>query len=266
MAKRIKAAGMGFLLDFHYSDTWADPGKQVIPYAWRNTSSIQQLAAEVRSYTVDVMQALQAENALPDMVQVGNEITPGMIVHQATSSTDCWGNNSAARSGPNGRASNSNWSNLGALLSAGIQGVNQIDPNIQTVLHIENFDDPSGVEWWVDSALNAGVQFDVLGLSAYEEFQGPASAWRSTMQRLASRYPQLSFAIVEFNPRGRLLADIVREIPGGRGVGTFFWEPTESGYWGNAIFSQHGNSYHANSSDFAVYDQIVEDYGLRILQ
>ncbi|WP_329600464.1 glycosyl hydrolase 53 family protein [Teredinibacter turnerae] len=159
-----------------------------------------------------------------------------------------------------------NWSNLGALLSAGIQGVNQIDPNIETVLHIENFDDPAGVEWWVDSALNAGVQFDVLGLSAYEEFQGPASAWRSTMQRLASRYPQLSFAIVEFNPRGRLLADIVREIPGGRGLGTFFWEPTESGYWGNAIFSQQGNSYYANSSDFAVYDQIVEDYGLRILQ
>lgn len=265
MAKKIKAAGMGFLLDFHYSDTWADPGKQVIPQAWQNVSSVQALAEELRVYTVDVLTALQSQNALPDMVQVGNEITPGMLVHEPTSNTDCWGNNSVYRSGPNGGANNSNWHNLGLLLKAGIQGVKHVDASIKTVLHIENFDDPAGIEWWVDSALNQNIDFDVLGLSSYEEFQGPASAWRTTIQGLSSRYPQLSFAIVEYNPQARLLNDIMREVPNGRGLGTFFWEPTESGYWGNAIFTQQGNSYRANASDFAVYDGIVEDYELRIL-
>lgn len=265
MAKKIKAAGMGFLLDFHYSDTWADPGKQVIPQAWQNVTSVQALAEELRVYTIDVLTALQSQNALPDMVQVGNEITPGMLVHEPTNATDCWGNNSTYRSGPNGGANNSNWRNLGLLLKAGIQGVKHVDASIKTVLHIENFDDPAGVEWWVDSALNQNIDFDVLGLSSYEEFQGPASAWRTTIQGLSRRYPQLSFAIVEYNPRARLLNDIMREVPNGRGLGTFFWEPTQSGYWGNAIFTQQGNRYRANASDFAVYDDIVDDYNLRKL-
>lgn len=264
MAKRIKSAGMGFLLDFHYSDTWADPGKQVIPAAWRNATSINDLAGRLKTYTADVLAALKAENAMPDMVQVGNETTPGMLIHVPTSNTDCWGNN-GRENGITGRASNANWSNLATLLRAGIAAVNEADPDILTMLHIENFDDAGAVEWWVNSAMNNGVQFDVLGLSAYEEFQGPVSEWRPTMQRLANSFPNLSFAIVEYNPRARLLSDIMRELPNNRGLGTFFWEPTESGFWGNAIFTWQGNSVRANASDFAVYDQIVEDYGLRKL-
>ncbi|BCD99291.1 hypothetical protein MARGE09_P3492 [Marinagarivorans cellulosilyticus] len=264
-AKRIKAAGMGFLLDFHYSDTWADPGKQVIPDAWRNSNSIEALAQQVRLYTMDTLEALRAENALPNMVQIGNESTPGLLVHSATNATDCWGNNSIAHTGPNGAANNNNWGNLATLLKAGIAGVNSVGANIKTLLHIENFHHPDGLEWWVDSALAQGVAFDVLGLSAYEEFQGPASEWRTTMQRISSRYPQLSFSFVEYNPRGRLLNDIMHELPDNRGLGTFFWEPTESGFWGNALFTQQGNRYQANPEDFAVYDQIVEDYGLRKL-
>lgn len=262
-AKRVKAAGMGFLLDFHYSDTWADPGKQVIPDAWRNSRTIEELAQQVRLYTRDTLEALRAEDVLPDMVQIGNESTPGLLVHTTTNNTDCWGNNSTPSNGPNGAANDNNWNNLGQLLKAGIQAVNAVSPDIKTLLHIENFHHPDGVEWWVDSALAQGVNFDVLGLSAYEEFQGPASAWRTTMQRLSSRYPELSFSFVEYNPRGRLLNDILQEIPEERGLGTFFWEPTESGFWGNALFTQQGNAYRANPEDFAVYDQMVRDYGLR---
>lgn len=264
IAQRIKAAGMGFLLDFHYSDTWADPAKQVIPQSFRSARNIDEMASKVKSYTMDVLQGLKEINALPDMVQVGNETTPGMLIHVPTSSTDCWGNNGTVNS-LNGRADNSNWGNLGKLLQAGIQGVNQVAPDALTVLHVENTDRPDSVEWWVTGALSNGVQFDVLGLSAYEEFQGPASAWSGTFQRLANRFPQLSFAVVEFNPRGRLLADGLRNLPGERGLGTFFWEPTESGFWGNAIFTRQGTTYRANASDFAVYDQIVKDYGLRKL-
>lgn len=264
VAQRIKAAGMGFLLDFHYSDTWADPGKQVIPASFRSARDIDELAGMVKNYTVDVLQGLKEVNSLPDMVQVGNETTPGMLVHVPTSNTDCWGNNGTVN-GLNGRANDSNWGNLGKLLQAGIEGVNQVAPDALTMLHVENTDHPDGVEWWVNSALRNGVQFDVLGLSAYEEFQGPASAWPGTFQRLANSFPQLSFAVVEYNPRARLLADSVRGIADDRGLGTFFWEPTESGFWGNAIFTRQGNAYRANATDFAVYDQIVEDYNLRKL-
>lgn len=263
MAKRIKGAGMGLMLDFHYSDTWADPGKQVIPSAWLSARSIDELAGHVNRYTKEVLTRLKDEDALPDMVQVGNEATPGILIHAPTSNSDCWGNN-GRENAINGRSDN--WSNLGKLLQAGVSAVNEVEPDILTVLHIENFDHPDGIEWWVNSALGSGVQFDVLALSAYEEFQGPVSNWRSTMQRLAGTFPDLSFTIAEYNPHAGLLADIMREVPGGRGIGTFFWEPTESGFWGNAIFSRQGNSYRANADDFAEYDKIVEDYGLKKLQ
>src|SRR4029079_19197443 len=87
-AREVKAAGMGFLLDFHYSDTWADPGKQVIPEAWRGLATLDALAEQVRAYTADVVGAMVAAGARPDMVQVGNEITPGMLIHVPTETTD----------------------------------------------------------------------------------------------------------------------------------------------------------------------------------
>ncbi len=264
-AQRIKAAGMGFLLDFHYSDTWADPGKQVIPEAWRDARTVDELASEVALYTRDVLEALRTANALPDMVQVGNEITPGMLIHTPTSNTDCWGNNGIVSSGPNGQANNNNWNTLARLLNAGIRAVNEIAPDIETVLHIENTEDPEGVEWWVNSAYNNGVSFDVLALSAYVEFQGPASNWRGLLNRYANNWPDLKFVIVEYNQEGRLLNDIMHELPGRRGLGTFFWEPTESGFWGDAIFTRNGNTYQAIAEAFDEFDAMVSDYGLRRL-
>lgn len=265
MAKRIKAAGMGFLLDFHYSDTWADPSKQVIPEGWRNAQSIDELASEVGLYTRDVLEALSAVNALPDMVQIGNEITPGMLIHVPTDSTDCWGNNGRVNSGPTGQSSDNNWHNLARLLKAGINAVNEVDAEIKTVLHIENTEDAGGVEWWVNSAFDNSVEFDVLALSAYTEFQGPSSNWRSLLNRYASNWPELQFVIAEYNGEGRLLNDIMQELPDGRGLGTFFWEPTESGFWGDAIFTRQGNTYQAIPQHFDVFDGMVSDYGLRRL-
>src|SRR5690349_25106635 len=116
---------MGFLLDLHYSDTWADPGKQVIPEAWRGLDSIEALAEQVRAYTAEVLGALVAAGARPDMVQIGNEITPGLLIHVPTDATDCYGSNSAPRPGVNG--SQANWDNLAALLRAGVAGVKSVD-------------------------------------------------------------------------------------------------------------------------------------------
>jgi arabinogalactan endo-1,4-beta-galactosidase len=259
-AQQIKAAGMGFLLDFHYSDTWADPGKQVIPEAWRGVGSVDALAEQVRAYTVDVLTGLVAAGARPDMVQVGNEITPGMLIHVPTANTDCYGNDSVTNPGVNG--SQNDWDNLAALLRAGIDGVRATDPSIQIMLHLENTESVGGVTDWVRNAEERGVRFDVLGLSAYEAFQGPSSEWRGTLQQLSTNLPNLSFAIAEYNPQRRLLNDIMRELPDGRGLGSFFWEPTQSGAWGASMFARQGNRLTANGDDFAEYDQMKADFGL----
>jgi arabinogalactan endo-1,4-beta-galactosidase len=259
-AREIKAAGMGFLLDLHYSDTWADPQKQVIPEAWRGLETLDALAEQVRSHTVDVVTALVAANARPDMVQVGNEITPGLLIHVPSVDTDCFGNDSVVAPGVNG--SQDNWDNLATLLRAGIDGVRSVDPTIPVMLHIENTESVSAVSAWVQSAQQRDVTFDVLGLSAYEAFQGPSAAWRSTLVQLALDFPDLAFAIAEYNPQRRLLNDIMRELPDGRGLGTFFWEPTQSGAWGRSMFARQGNRFSANPDDFAEYDRMRADYGL----
>jgi arabinogalactan endo-1,4-beta-galactosidase len=258
-AQEIKAAGMSFLLDFHYSDTWADPGKQVIPEAWRSANTIEARAELLKDYTVDVVSALVSAGARPDMVQVGNEITPGMLIHVPSSSTDCWGNNSTTASLT---GSISNWDNLALLLKAGIDGVREVDTSIKIMLHLENTDNLSGARSWVSNALSRGVEFDVLGLSCYTEYQGQPSVWRDTFETLASEFPELSFVIAEYNPERTQANQIMRDLPDGRGLGTFFWEPTQSGAWGESLFTNMGGTLRANSDDFAEFDAIRDELGL----
>jgi arabinogalactan endo-1,4-beta-galactosidase len=258
-AQQIKAAGMKLLLDFHYSDTWADPNKQVVPQAWRGETTIEGLADQVRNHTVDVMTALADVDAMPDMVQVGNEITPGMLIHEPTGSTDCWGNNGNVRM-PNG--STSNWSNLAALLKAGIEGVHMVGESVPIMLHIESTDELQRTRSWVQGALDNGVEFDVLGLSCYTEWQGPPSTWENTFNALAEEFPSLVFVMAEYNPQRREANRIMWDLPDGRGIGTFFWEPTLSGSWGSSMFQSQGGARRANSSDFAEYDQIRTEVGL----
>lgn len=258
--KQVKAAGMGFLLDFHYSDTWADPGKQIIPEAWRGAKSITEMAALLKAYTKDVLSAAIAAGARPDMVQVGNETTPGMLANIPGSSTDCYGNNSV--SAPLG-GSSSNWNNLGILLKAGVEAVREVDSSIKVVLHIENTKDAAGVKSWVSNALAQGVKFDVLGLSAYVAYQGQPSVWENTFTQLASAYPNLKFIIAEYNPERTKANLIMKNLPNGQGLGTFIWEPTRSGAWGNSLFSSQGNVLTANTGDFAEYDALLPQLGLR---
>lgn len=259
-AQAVKAAGMGLLLDFHYSDTWADPGKQVIPESWRSAASVDDLAAMVRAYTVDVMQALADADALPEIVQIGNEITPGLLIHVPTAETDCFGNRSVRNPEVNGSAQD--WDNLATLLRAGIEGVKEVHPEATIMLHIENTADLDGIVEWVANAQSREVRFDVLGLSAYERWQGPSSEWQNTLGSLQKTFPDLRFSIVEYNPERRLINDILHQLPGNRGIGTFIWEPTRSGAWGQALFDTEGNVFTARPEDFAEFDGIAEDYGL----
>jgi arabinogalactan endo-1,4-beta-galactosidase len=259
--KLAKDAGMGFLLNFHYSDVWADPGNQIIPDAWRDAANITELASLLKAYTKDVITTAVAAGARPDMVQVGNETTPGMLAHVPDGDTDCWGNNAAAAPS-NISGSISNWNNLATLLKAGIEGVREVDPAIQIMLHIENTDSLSGVRSWVDNALMRDVDFDVLGLSCYVAFQGQPSVWENTFSSLATSYPDLKFAIAEYNPERTQANRIMKELPDGRGLGTFFWEPTRSGEWGESLFTWQGNTATANSDDFEEYDELRGELGL----
>jgi arabinogalactan endo-1,4-beta-galactosidase len=258
-AQQIKAEGMGFLLDLHYSDTWADPGKQITPAAWRDATSIADLANRVSTYTTEILNTLIAAGARPDMVQVGNEITPGMLIHVPNSSTDCYGNGATANAIG---GSSSNWNDLATLLKAGTEAVRAVDPSIRIVLHIENTDDLAGARWWVDNAMSRDIDFDVLGLSCYTAFQGSPAVWRNTFEALADDYPELEFAIAEYNPERTEANRVMLELPDGRGLGTFFWEPSQSGSWGDSMFTSTGGVMRANSADFAEFDALKTELGL----
>jgi arabinogalactan endo-1,4-beta-galactosidase len=253
LGKQVKDAGMGLMLDFHYSDTWADPGKQIIPKAWRGAANIVELAALMKAYTSDVITSAIAAGARPDIAQIGNEITPGILMHLPGPKTDCWGNSPVAA--PFG-GSASNWENLASLLKAGIEGVREVDPTIKIMLHIENTNVLSSVRGWVDNARSHGVSFDILGLSCYTAFQGQPAVWQNTFNDLASRYPDLSFTIAEYNPERTRANQVVLSLPAARGLGTFFWEPTKSGVWGGSLFSIDNveGTAQANAIDFAEFD------------
>ncbi len=261
LAKRLKAAGMPWLLDFHYSDTWADPGKQVKPAAWANLHG-PELEAAVFDYTRSVIRALDAQETPPEMAQIGNEITPGMLWEDG-------------RLGGKGAQANERWQRLARLLKAGIRGVNEGRAGktpIRVMIHLDCGADNGKCRWFIDQALAQGVSFDVLGLSYYPWWHGSLEQLRGNLNDLSGRYKK-DIAIVEtgypWTPRGMdkgktgerfeatvagqkaFLAEvmkIVREIEGGRGKGVYYWEPAwvatpkARSMWPNrGLFDNEGN-------------------------
>ena len=265
-AQKIKAAGMAFLLDIHYSDNWADPGKQIIPERWRKVGSSDALADSVYAYTYDLISALKQVNATPDMVQVGNETTPGILIHVPNSKTDCWGNGvdkaSTAINGDMGTSAGK--ANAAKYFKAGIRAVKAVSQDIKTVLHIERIRKPETVNWWMTEIFtNQKVSADVMGFSAYTAYDdGPPDNWKSLFQSVTSNYPNLKFIVAEYNGGD---ADNHYKFDGSRKrtnemvkgmdrwIGTFFWEPTLSGAWGPALFDWEGSNLKANSKAFEEY-------------
>jgi arabinogalactan endo-1,4-beta-galactosidase len=262
VARQVKQAGMGLLLDLHYSDNWADPGKQIIPTAWRDADSIEDLASRLETYTRDTVAALVADGARPDMVQLGNEITPGLLIHVPSQDPqpDQWGNIDKVTGPING--STQSFANVATLLKAGVSGVKQVDPTIKIMLHLENTESFPAARDWVEEVRNRGVDFDVLGLSCYTTYQGQPAIWEDTFQQLSQSLAGLSFVIAEYNPERARANQIMRDLPDERGLGTFFWEPTQSGGWGQALFTFTGNAYTANPDDFAEFDALKDELGL----
>lgn len=243
MAKRVKDAGMDLFLDFHYSDTWAYPAEQRKPAAWADLS-FEDLNQAVYDYTYETLRAFEAEGVLPDMVQVGNEITPG-ILH------------------PDG--STDNWDQLAELLTSGIEAVKDVNPDIKTVLHIDGVSNVDETAWWYGEAIARDVPFDVMGLSAYYEFDGEPELWQISLKNLSETFPDKEIIISEYASHYREANDIVRDLP--NGIGTFMWEPSEDGYWGEGLFDANWEKMEITTRDrIKIYDQIILDYGVNKLQ
>jgi arabinogalactan endo-1,4-beta-galactosidase len=232
MAKRVKAAGFKFLLDFHYSDTWADPKKQYKPVSWA-VLSLNQLINKVKTYTKETLETFKKENVLPDMVQVGNEVIGGMI----------W---------PDG--STSNMANFASLMNAGIDGVKMVDSNIQIMVHSISERSP---DTWLKNLKNAGVtRFDIFGLSYYSKWHGSPDTLAKILSEIVAHHTT-KIIIVEYADNHERVNDLVFNIPGKKGLGTFVWEPTE---WDESLFDWVNNRRETNAR-IDLFSKMSKKYG-----
>jgi arabinogalactan endo-1,4-beta-galactosidase len=167
MAKRIKKNDMHFMLDFHYSDYWADPGQQRKPHAWEQLS-FEELTEAVYSFTKEVLDALDEVHCLPDIVQVGNEIRSGMLF-------------------PDGAVPN--YENLAALLNAGIRAVREKSPEIAVMIHLDQGGRFYCLKEWFDAVYEAGLKpIDAIGISFYSFWHGTFMDLKNSMEQLIERY------------------------------------------------------------------------------
>jgi len=271
MAKRIKRAGLKFLLDFHYSDFWADPGKQYTPASWQG-QDLPTLANTVYHYTRDVLEQLARQGTPADMVQTGNEVTDGML----------WPLGQIYVNGEQ------HWAEFTTLLKAAIAGVRDSRPGghrTEVMVHIDRGGDNGGSRYFYDNILAQGVDFDVIGLSYYPWWHGPLDQMQANLNDLAPRYSK-DIVLVETaypwtfddgdgyanivgsttplvpgdpaSPAGQLsymrsLLSILGQVPDRRGRGVVYWEsawipgagwePGAGDAWDNmTLFDFNGNA------------------------
>jgi arabinogalactan endo-1,4-beta-galactosidase len=236
----VKAAGASLLLDLHYSDTWADPGHQVTPGAWTGLD-LEGLEHQIESYTVEVLGAFRQAGALPDMIQVGNEVDAGMLwpLGQLRYDAD----------------SLASWDRFTRLLKAGIRGVRAaLGPadSVRIMVHYSQGGNPDRTRWFLDHLDAAGVAYDLIGLSYYPWWHGPLAGLRANLVATAERYGR-DIMVVEagypwraggwegmgstpsamawpVSPEGQaqFLRDVIAAVgaaPSGRGAGVLWWYP-----------------------------------------
>ena len=252
LAVRVKNAGLQFMLDFHYSDTWADPGHQIMPSDWKNLT-FPQLVQVMHDYNSNCIAAFAAAGAMPDYVQVGNEITGGML----------W---------PSGRISGKDtvqWSRLGQLMKAAIQGIKDAaGPNMpKIVVHIDRGGDWAATKWFFDNLNQQEVPYDIIGESYYPFYHGPLTNVMTCVSHAAQRYNKPIFIaetdlpwIYSTNifqiPASRsgqvqfvnILGHVMRNAPNNFGAGIFWWgaeyqwpNANEAGVGTRSFFGKDGN-------------------------
>jgi arabinogalactan endo-1,4-beta-galactosidase len=197
LAARARALGMHLLVNFHYSDSWADPGQQNPPAAWSGLS-ITQLEDALADFTGSTIAALVAQGTPPAIVQIGNEVTAGML----------W---------PLG-ANASNWTNFARLFRAGRSAAKSACPSARIMLHIDRGGDNSASRWFYDNALANQMRFDIIGLSYYPWWHGSLAALQTNLADLASRYARPIHIVETAYPWSLSWADAANN---------FVWQPAQ---------------------------------------
>lgn len=242
LAKRARAAGLKIMLDFHYSDFWADPSKQNKPAAWEGLA-FAQLNQAVYAYTYDVVKSMNEQHTPPDIVEIGNEITHGML----------WPDGHVFMNDPT-YDTPTQWSNLASLVNSGIRGVRAAHSRAKIMIHIASGDNAE-MRWFFDHLLAHGIDFDILGLSYYHNWHGTFDQFSANLSDMATRYGKpiiIAETAYPFTlgwndwtnnniglesqlapgypatPEGQTaflqaVVDMAKAIPNGRGVGVFYW-------------------------------------------
>ncbi|WP_440109645.1 glycosyl hydrolase 53 family protein [Paenibacillus sp. QZ-Y1] len=240
LAARVKAKGMKVLLDFHYSDEWAHPGQQLRPKAWEGLS-FDELKQAVYDYTVEVVGEMKAAKAMPDMVQIGNEINSGVL---------------------NGLNSNVNFDENVALLKSGVDGVHAAagEEKVQIMIHLAEGGKPEMFDWYFSELKEGGLEYDIIGLSYYPFWHGTFADVQKTMNEVSDKFKKdviiaetsYPFSYKNGDAHGNIIGsdealhvggatfpatvegqydaiagimDMIADVPEGRGAGFFYWEP-----------------------------------------
>jgi arabinogalactan endo-1,4-beta-galactosidase len=220
-AIRAKALGMRIMINFHYSDSWADPGQQNKPAAWA-TQDFATLQTSVYNHTFSVLTTLKTNGVIPEWVQVGNETNDGML----------W---------PTGKAS-LNMANFAALVNKGYDAVKAVDASIKVIVQISNGFDNGLFRWIFDGLKNNGGKWDVIGMSLYPD---PANWATLNTQCLANMNDMVSgyskpVMICEVGMSwdqaaacNSFLSDLITKVKslGNNGLGVFYWEPQSYNSW-----------------------------------
>jgi arabinogalactan endo-1,4-beta-galactosidase len=179
LGKRIKDAGFKFMLDFHYSDTWADPAKQWTPKDWASLTDAQ-LYTKIYDYTKDVLTQLKAAGAEPDFIQTGNEISYGMLWGTSTASSSslkkCYTSNTA------------NWDYFTTLLKNAGKACREVCPSAKIIIHIERAANTTVLKGFYDKMASYGIDYDIIGLSYYPYFHGKLSVLDTALTTLESNF------------------------------------------------------------------------------
>jgi arabinogalactan endo-1,4-beta-galactosidase len=220
-AKTAKAAGQSVLVDFHYSDTWADPGHQTEPAAWAG-QSLSELETDVTNHTESVLNALKSAGITVTWVQVGNEINSGML----------W---------PVGNTSNG-FGNLAGLINAGYNAVKKVYPSAGVIVHLANGYDTSDFTWFFSGLKAAGGKWDIVGMSHYptaDNWTTLNSEILTTAKTMIADYgtpvivAETGMPYNDATVANEMIAGLTSEIYnlGANGLGVFYWEPEAYPGW-----------------------------------
>ena len=261
-ARSIKAKGLKLLIDFHYSDTWADPGKQFKPAAWAS-HGVTQLQTDVYNYTFDLCTSLRAQGTTPDSVQIGNEINVGLL----------W---------PEGQVVNSNFAPLAGLLKQGYAATKACNSGTQVMIHTADADSDANARWFYDGIRAQGVNWDVTALSYYCMWHGTLANLYNVIADVKSRYgkpvviAETAYQFTTANADsqsnsipGTVLCDsqpaswagqatqftyVQNTARNAGAAGVFYWEPTWYAIAGNGWDPANINGTGDGWDDMAVFD------------